>query len=125
MAIQPGGYIDRPQDDNTKHAHPAFQRGAAKGTLDVLDILRGVITGEDDGSGTCNAAEIEKIRRAVYIMRQALLNKSIDFSKSGKSGKVGFPGSDESEKLAAILSENNSSLNEAENLANSLIYRKK
>ena len=55
-------------------------------------------------------------------MRQALLNKSIDFSKSKK---VGSPGSDESEKLAAILSENNAALNEAEELANSLIYRKK
>ena len=30
MALQPGGYTDRPEDDNTSRAHPAFKRGKVK-----------------------------------------------------------------------------------------------
>ena len=72
MALQPGGYTDRPQDDNTKNAHPAFNRGKSRGILETLAILRNVITGDDNGSGTINSAEIEKIRRAVFILKDAL-----------------------------------------------------
>tara|TARA_R110002033_G_scaffold17503_4_gene47528 strand:+ start:341 stop:652 length:312 start_codon:yes stop_codon:yes gene_type:complete len=87
MAIQPGGYTDRPEDDNTRNAHPAFKRGKAKGILETLAILKNIITGEDNGSGTINSAEIEKIRRSVYIMRDALVHasdKSTYLSKQAK-----------------------------------------
>ena len=72
MAMQPGGYTDRPQDDNTKNAHPAFNRGKIRGILETLAILRKIIIGEDNGSGTINSPEIEKIRRSIVIMREAL-----------------------------------------------------
>ena len=72
MAVQAGGYLDRPQDDNTKNAHPAFNRGKIKGILETLAIFKEVITGEDNGSGTINSPEIEKIRRSIVIMREAL-----------------------------------------------------
>ena len=71
--MQPGGYLDRPEDDLTKNAHPSFRRGRTKGTLDVLTIIKEIITGSDPGDGTINAVEIEKIRRAVFILREALL----------------------------------------------------
>ena len=39
MALQPGGYTDRPEDDNTPKAHPAFKRGKIKGILETLALL--------------------------------------------------------------------------------------
>jgi len=87
MALQPGGYTDRPQDDNTRNAHPAFNRGKVKGILETLAIIRNVITGEDNGSGTINSEEIEKIRRAVFILKDALdhaSDKSTYLSKQAK-----------------------------------------
>ena len=87
MAIQPGGYLDRPEDDNTHKAHPAFNRGKARGILETLAILRKVITGDDHGDGTINSSEIEKIRRSVFILRDTLnhaKDKSEDVSKPAK-----------------------------------------
>ena len=87
MAIQPGGYMDRPEDDNTKNAHPAWSRGKIAGILETLAIFKDVITGQDDGSGTINSPEIEKIRRATVIMREALVHasdKSTYLSKPAK-----------------------------------------
>ena len=87
MAIQPGGYMDRPEDDNTRNAHPAFNRGKIKGILETLAILRNIIIGEDNGSGTINSEEIEKIRRAVFILKDALdhaSDKSTYLSKQAK-----------------------------------------
>ena len=103
MAIQPGGYTDRPQDDNTHNAHPAWKRGKVRGILETLAIFKEVITGQDDGSGTINSPEIEKIRRSIFIMREALdhaSDKSTYLSKPAKEA-----------------------LNEAHELANSLRYQ--
>tara|TARA_R110002020_G_scaffold25202_4_gene82072 strand:+ start:6459 stop:6770 length:312 start_codon:yes stop_codon:yes gene_type:complete len=87
MAIQPGGYLDVPADDNTPKAHPAFNRGKKSGILETLAILRRVITGDDHGDGTINSPEIEKIRRSVFIMRETLehaKDKSTYLSKPAK-----------------------------------------
>ena len=87
MSIQPGGYLDRPQDDNTHNAHPAWKRGKIAGILETLAIFKDVITGADDGSGTINSPEIEKIRRSIVIMREALdhaSDKSTYLSKPAK-----------------------------------------
>ena len=87
MAMQPGGYTDRPEDDNTTKAHPAYNRGKMKGILETLAIMRNVIVGVDDGSGTINSEEIEKIRRSVFIMKEALnhaSDKSTYLSKPAK-----------------------------------------
>ena len=87
MALQPGGYTDRPEDDNTRNAHPAFNRGKIQGILETLAILKDVITGKDDGSGTINSPEIEKVRRSVFLLRDALAHasdKSTYLSKQAK-----------------------------------------
>jgi len=49
--------------------------------------MRNVIVGDDDGSGTINSEEIEKIRRSIFIMREALdhtSDKSTNVSKPAK-----------------------------------------
>ena len=105
MSIQPGGYLDRPQDDNTHNAHPAWKRGKIAGILETLAIFKDVITGDDDGSGTINSPEIEKIRRSIVIMREALdhaSDKSTYLSKPAKEA-----------------------LEEAKEIAGTLIYQKK
>ena len=87
MALQPGGYTDNPETDNTVNAHPAFNRGKAKGILETLAIVRNITTGTDNGSGTINSPEIEKIRRAVFILRDTLdhaSDKSTYLSKNAK-----------------------------------------
>jgi hypothetical protein len=87
MAMQPGGYTDNPENDNTPRAHPAYNRGKATGILETLAIMRKVIVGSDDGSGTINSEEIEKIRRSIFIMREALdhaSDKSTYLSKPAK-----------------------------------------
>tara|TARA_R100001163_G_scaffold64710_1_gene59619 strand:+ start:724 stop:1026 length:303 start_codon:yes stop_codon:yes gene_type:complete len=95
MAVQPGGYLDRPEDDNTHNAHPAWKRGKIAGILETLAIFKNVITGADDGSGTINSPEIEKIRRSIVIMREALQKSG----KQGTSAKV----LDEAAKVAHTL----------------------
>ena len=105
MAIQPGGYLDRQEDDNTRNAHPAWKRGKRDGILETLSIFREIISGDDDGSGTINSPEIEKIRRSIFIMREALVHAS-----------------DKSTYLSKPAKE---ALNEAVTLANTLIYQKK
>ena len=95
MAIQPGGYLDRPEDDNTHKAHPAWKRGKIAGILETLAIFKDVITGADDGTGTINSPEIEKIRRSIVIMREALEKPG----KQGTSARV----LDEAAKVADTL----------------------
>jgi len=95
MAIQSGGYLDRPEDDNTHNAHPAWKRGKIAGILETLAIFKDVITGADDGTGTINSPEIEKIRRSIVIMREALEKPG----KQGTSARV----LDEAAKVADTL----------------------
>jgi len=95
MAIQSGGYLDRPEDDNTHKAHPAWKRGKIAGILETLAIFKDVITGADDGTGTINSPEIEKIRRSIVIMREALEKPG----KQGTSARV----LDEAAKVADTL----------------------
>tara|TARA_R100000152_G_scaffold11701_1_gene4971 strand:+ start:438 stop:755 length:318 start_codon:yes stop_codon:yes gene_type:complete len=105
MAVQPGGYLDRPEDDNTHNAHPAWKRGKIAGILETLAIVKDVITGDDDGSGVINSGEIEKIRRSIIVMREALVHAS-----------------DKSTYLSKPAKE---ALQEAVQHANKLIYQKK
>ena len=92
MAVQSGGYLDRHEDDNTHNAHPAWKRGKIAGILETLAICKEVITGQDNGSGTINSPEIEKIRRATFLMREAL-----------ESGKPAIEALAEATKVANTL----------------------
>ena len=100
MALQPGGYTDRPEDDNTRNAHPAFNRGKIQGILETLAILKDVITGNDDGYGTINSPEIEKIRRSVFLLRDALSHASDKSTYLSKQAKEAL---DEAIKVADTL----------------------
>jgi hypothetical protein len=100
MAIQPGGYMDRPEDDNSRNAHPAYSRGKVAGILETLAIFKEVITGEDNGSGTINSPEIEKIRRATVIMREALIHASDKSTYLSKPAKEAL---DEATRVAHTL----------------------
>ena len=100
MAIQTGGYLDRPQDDNTPKAHPAFNRGKAKGILETLAIIRNIIVGTDNGSGTINSEEIEKIRRSVFLLKDALEHASDKSTYLSKQAKEALT---EAQKIANTL----------------------
>jgi len=100
MAIQSGGYLDRPQDDNTPKAHPAFRRGKAKGILETLAIIRNIIVGSDNGSGTINSEEIEKIRRSVFLLKDALEHASDKSTYLSKQAKEALT---EAQKIANTL----------------------
>ena len=100
MAIQTGGYMDRPEDDNSRNAHPAYNRGKIAGILETLAIFKETITGEDDGSGTINSPEIEKIRRATVIMREALIHASDKSTYLSKPAKEAL---DEATRVAHTL----------------------
>ena len=105
MAVQPGGYTDNIQDDNTPRAHPAYNRGKARGILETLSIIKDIIVGSDNGSGTINSAEIEKIRRSIVIYREALVHAS--------------------DKSTFLSKQAKEALDEASNIANTLIFQKK
>ena len=100
MALQPGGYTDNPETDNTVNAHPAFNRGKAKGILETLAIVRNIITGTDNGSGTINSEEIEKIRRAVFLLKDALEHASDKSTYLSKQAKEAL---EEAKKIANTL----------------------
>ena len=105
MAVQPGGYTDNIQDDNTPRAHPAFNRGKAKGILETLSIMRDIIVGADNGSGTINSGEIEKIRRAIVTYREALVHAS--------------------DKSTFLSKQAQEAIDKATTIANTLRYQKK
>lgn len=65
-------YLDRPQDDGTHKAHPAFNRGKVRGVSLILKIVKNIIEGSDDGSGVNNSPQVEAIRRAVLEYRSTL-----------------------------------------------------
>jgi len=80
-------YLDRPQDDDTPQAHPAFNRGKAKGIIAMLNIIRDIISGTDDGEGDIISPEINKVRRAILAYRETLVHasdKSTYLSKQAK-----------------------------------------
>ena len=69
-------YLDRPQDDGTHKAHPAFNRGKVRGVSLILKIVKNIIEGIDDGSGVNNSPQVESIRRAVLEYKNALEESS-------------------------------------------------
>tara|TARA_B100001093_G_scaffold357554_1_gene342175 strand:- start:296 stop:595 length:300 start_codon:yes stop_codon:yes gene_type:complete len=69
-------YLDRPQDDNTTQAHPAFNRGKIDGIRTVLSIFKNVINGKDDGTGEIASPQIEAIRQAIFTYKDTLEHAS-------------------------------------------------
>lgn len=80
-------YLDRQETDGTSNAHPSYWRGRARGTSEMLKIIKNIASGEDSGEGTINSPVIESARRAILIYREALTHaagKSTFLSKQAQ-----------------------------------------
>lgn len=81
-------YLDRPQDDNTHKAHPAFKRGKVTGVVTILSVIKNIISGVDTGKGENVSPQVEAARRAVLELMQALeADTSKDSAKALKKAK--------------------------------------
>jgi hypothetical protein len=81
-------YLDRPQDDNTHNAHPAFKRGKVTGVVTILSVIKNIISGVDTGTGENVSPQVEAARRAVLELMQALeAETSKDSTKAIKKAK--------------------------------------
>lgn len=89
-------YLDRPQDDNTPQAHPAFKRGKIDGIRTVLTIFKNVITGDDSGDGEIASPQIEAIRQAIFTYKNTLVHAS---DKSTYLSKQAAESLEEAKKL--------------------------
>ena len=69
-------YLDRPQDDGTHKAHPAYNRGKVAGIVTILNIIRNIINGVDTGQGENKSPQVEAVRRAVLEYKQTLDSSS-------------------------------------------------
>ena len=69
-------YLDRPQDDNTSKAHPAYNRGKLASTIYFLKLIKGAVSGSDVGEGSIGSPQIEAARRAILHMTDALVHAS-------------------------------------------------
>ena len=65
-------YLDRPQDDNTPKAHPAFKRGKVAGVSSVLHIVKNIINDVDNGQGRNISPQVEAVRRALLEYKKTL-----------------------------------------------------
>lgn len=81
-------YLDRPQDDNTPKAHPAFKRGKITGVVAILAVIRNIIIGVDTGEGENISPQVESVRRAVLELVLALeADTGKDSTKALKKAK--------------------------------------
>lgn len=71
-----GSYLDRPQDDGTRKAHPAYWRGRVSGVRTALQIIKNIIDDVDNGQGVNKSPQVEAVRRAVLEYKNALKNST-------------------------------------------------
>ena len=74
-------YLDRPQDDGTHKAHPAYNRGKVAGVRTVLEIVKNILTDVDTGNGVSKSPQVEAVRRAILEYKTTLEGST---SKSAK-----------------------------------------
>lgn len=80
-------YLDRPDDDGTGKAHPAYWRGRARGTAEILKIIKRVAEGNDPGDGKINSPVIEAARQIILKYRETLTNASDKSTYSSKQAQ--------------------------------------
>lgn len=68
--------------------------------METLAIIRNIIVGSDNGSGTINSEEIEKIRRSVFLLKDALEHASDKSTYLSKQAKEALT---EAQKIADTL----------------------
>jgi hypothetical protein len=90
-------YLDRPEDDNTPKAHPAYNRGKLASTVYFLKLIKGTVSGTDVGDGQIASPQIEAARRAILHMTNALEHAS------GKSTYLSKQSEEALEKARAEL----------------------
>jgi len=69
-------YLDKPEDDNTPKAHPAYNRGKLNSTVYFLKLIKGTVSGTDVGEGQIASPQIEAARRAILHLSSALKHAS-------------------------------------------------
>tara|TARA_R110001592_G_scaffold211522_1_gene463386 strand:+ start:900 stop:1241 length:342 start_codon:yes stop_codon:yes gene_type:complete len=69
-------YLDRPQDDETRKSHPAYNRGKLASTVYFLKLIKGTVSGTDIGEGQISSPQIEAARRAILHLSSALKHAS-------------------------------------------------
>jgi len=67
-------YLDRPDKDGTKEAHPAWWRGHNTAFYNTLNVYKEIISGEDNGDGIKLNQDLEKTRR-VFLSWKAFLEE--------------------------------------------------
>jgi len=70
-------YLDRPALDGTPKAHPAYWRGKSQGINDILKIVSDIMLGSDNGTGSNNHPDVERMRRALLVWREEI-NKKLE-----------------------------------------------
>jgi hypothetical protein len=75
-------YLDRPQDDNTPKAHPAFNRGKVSGVRAMLGIIKNIVDGLDPGDGANRSPQVEAARRALLAYRNGLVSEDTKQTKA-------------------------------------------
>mgnify|MGYP006410448497 CR=1 FL=1 len=80
-------YLDRPQDDGTPKAHPAFKRGQIAGTVTILRIIKSVAEGTDFGDGAVGSPQIEAARRIVLELKNNVEHTALQSTAPSKNAK--------------------------------------
>ena len=90
-------YLDRPQDDGTRNAHPSYWRGRARGSAEILQIIKRIATGEDPGEGQSNSEVVEAARQIILTYKNTLTHAS---KKSTYLAKQAATAVEQAEELA-------------------------
>tara|TARA_R110002012_G_scaffold261357_1_gene443264 strand:- start:5500 stop:5799 length:300 start_codon:yes stop_codon:yes gene_type:complete len=90
-------YLDRPEDDGTHRAHPSYWRGRAKGTAEILKIIKNIATSEDNGTGQISSPVIEAARQVILTYKNTLTHAS---EKSTYLAKQAATAVEKAEELA-------------------------
>ena len=95
-------YLDRPQDDGTPKAHPAFKRGQIAGTVTILRIIKSVAEGTDFGDGQVGSPQIEAARRIVLELKNNVEHTALQSTAPAKNAKKALENIEELIKLINI-----------------------
>jgi len=80
-------YLDRPQDDGTHKAHPAYNRGKINGVRTVLSIIKNIVSGVDYGQGVNKSPQVEAVRRSVLELKKLVESEAKGTSKSSENAQ--------------------------------------
>jgi hypothetical protein len=94
-------YLDRPQDDGTHKAHPAYNRGKVAGVKVMISIITNIINSTDKGQGVNISPQVEATRRALLKYKDVL--ESLTEAKNVTTASNCTQALKEAEKLVASI----------------------